>query len=63
MYIIEDLCALIFICNLWALICVNTCACSMCFVAGFMSLFAGFDLLEVLVYLQEVSDCWVFAWF
>ena len=25
----------------------NTCACSMCFLAGFMSLFVGFNLLEV----------------
>ena len=38
------------ICNLWALICVNTCACSMCFLAGFMSLFVGLNLLEVLVW-------------
>ena len=46
----KSLCFECFNCNLWALICVNTCACSMCFLTGFMSLFAGFDLLEVLVW-------------
>ena len=65
----RSLCFEIFICNLWALIWVNTCVCSMCFLAGFMSLFAGFDLLEVLVWftrgfrLLGFCSVLVFWWF